>query len=57
MKGKMPFEARGKQGFGWDSIFIPVGHERTFVEDLGLRNSLFSFKEGILAMFEYLQKN
>ncbi|MDP3785453.1 MAG: RdgB/HAM1 family non-canonical purine NTP pyrophosphatase, partial [bacterium] len=30
--GRIPEGARGEYGFGWDSIFIPEGRERTFAE-------------------------
>lgn len=34
-------EPRGDQGFGWDPIFQPLGHEKTFAEmDTGEKNSL-----------------
>ena len=32
IKGTIPTEARGESGFGWDQIFIPEGHEKTFAE-------------------------
>lgn len=32
MYGKMPLKARGKEGFGWDDIFIPDGYNKTFAE-------------------------
>ena len=25
-------EPRGKQGFGWDCVFLPDGHKKTFAE-------------------------
>ncbi len=31
-EGKIGLEERGELGFGYDSIFIPAGHERTFAE-------------------------
>lgn len=31
-KGKIPEQPRGDDGFGWDPIFIPEGHDKTFGE-------------------------
>ena len=31
-KGSIAFASRGTNGFGWDVIFVPEGHERTFAE-------------------------
>jgi len=30
--GTIAYELRGSEGFGWDVIFIPDGHSRTFAE-------------------------
>jgi len=32
IEGSLALEPRGGEGFGYDPIFIPVGHERTFGE-------------------------
>lgn len=32
VEGAIILEKRGTQGFGYDSIFVPVGHEKTFAE-------------------------
>ncbi|MEK6952656.1 MAG: XTP/dITP diphosphatase [Nanoarchaeota archaeon] len=32
IKGKISEEPRGKNGFGWDMIFIPENYEKTFAE-------------------------
>jgi XTP/dITP diphosphohydrolase len=32
IEGAIPPEPRGSNGFAWDTIFIPQGHERTFAE-------------------------
>ena len=32
VEGSVPSEPRGEQGFGWDPIFIPNGHEETWAE-------------------------
>ena len=31
-RGHIAFEARGENGFGYDSLFIPLGYEKTFGE-------------------------
>lgn len=32
IRGTIPASPRGSNGFGWDAIFIPEGHDRTFGE-------------------------
>ena len=32
INGSISLEQRGDNGFGWDTIFIPDGHDRTFAE-------------------------
>jgi XTP/dITP diphosphohydrolase len=31
-EGRIGWEARGKKGFGYDPVFLPEGHDRTFAE-------------------------
>ncbi|MFN7991170.1 MAG: XTP/dITP diphosphatase [Candidatus Micrarchaeia archaeon] len=38
--GTIAYEARGKGGFGYDSIFIPDGEHQTFAENKELKNKL-----------------
>ncbi|WP_425074104.1 RdgB/HAM1 family non-canonical purine NTP pyrophosphatase [Sagittula sp. S175] len=41
VEGTIPTEERGTDGFGYDPIFIPAGHEATFAEmDADTKNSL-----------------
>ena len=32
VRGKISYSVRGENGFGWDTIFIPDRHDRTFAE-------------------------
>ena len=32
VKGRIGTEPKGKSGFGYDPVFYPEGHERTFAE-------------------------
>lgn len=43
VKGKI-VEARGKLGFGWDPIFLPDGHSKTFAEMEGEEKNLVSMR-------------
>ncbi len=38
--GRISEEARGEDGFGYDSIFIPEGEHQTFAESIELKNKL-----------------
>ena len=31
-KGHITFQAKGKKGFGYDPIFVPLGYKKTFAE-------------------------
>ncbi len=35
--GKIALRARGKGGFGYDPIFMPENHDKTFAEDLDMK--------------------
>ena len=32
IKGNISLKPKGKNGFGYDPIFIPLGHNKTFAE-------------------------
>lgn len=41
VSGRIVEEARGRQGFGFDPIFVPDGYDETFAEmDLGTKNGI-----------------
>ena len=44
IRGTISGEPRGAHGFGWDAIFIPDGHERTFGEMTAAEKSAMSHR-------------
>ena len=41
MEGHLLTEARGREGFGYDPLFVPAGYDRTFGELApGIKNSI-----------------
>ena len=58
LDGKITEKPRGTKGFGWDPIFQPVGHTRTFGEmDDEEKNAISMRKEAFLKLKEYLDTN
>lgn len=51
--GRIAHSVRGKNGFGWDKIFVPEGHERTFGEMSVEEKNSFSMRK---RAFENLKK-
>ncbi len=43
-KGRIGHEPRGKTGFGYDPVFIPEGHKRTFAEMTGIEKDSLSHR-------------
>ncbi len=54
VKGNISYEARGKEGFGFDPIFIPKGYNKTFAEDINIKMKLSHRKESIEKLARYL---
>ena len=55
--GAIATELRGKQGFGYDPLFIPMGFDKTFAElDMETKNRLSHRAEAFRAMKDYLIK-
>lgn len=54
IKGGISEEIMGKEGFGYDPIFIPGGEERTFAEDMGMKNQLSHRKRALEALVKFL---
>ncbi|HEV3074677.1 MAG TPA: non-canonical purine NTP pyrophosphatase, partial [Thermoanaerobaculia bacterium] len=42
--GTLVLPARGDQGFGWDPVFQPAGHDRTFGELAGPEKDALSHR-------------
>lgn len=57
VKGKI-VEPRGESGFGWDPIFIPEGHEKTFAEMSSEEKNAISHRKKALEKFrDFLEKS
>jgi XTP/dITP diphosphohydrolase len=55
IEGKVPSQCRGRDGFGWDDIFIPEGYDKTFAE-LGLeeKNKVSMRKQALTRLDNFL---
>ena len=55
-KGKITREKRGKQGFGYDPIFLPEGYTETFAEmPLSLKNQIGHRGKAVLQLIDFLK--
>ncbi len=49
-------ERRGSDGFGYDPVFMPDGHDQTFAEmDLDLKNSISHRGRATRKLMNYLK--
>lgn len=56
--GKISFEMKGDNGFGYDPVFIPRGSDRTFAEMDVLEKNLFSHRgKALNKLTAYLKTN
>ena len=56
-KGEITTEKRGTEGFGYDSIFQPKGHTKTFAEmGLELKNSIGHRGKAVTQLIAFLNK-
>ena len=53
--GRMALRANGKQGFGYDPIFVPAGHRQTFAQSISLKNKLSHRYKSLLALVRHLK--
>jgi XTP/dITP diphosphohydrolase len=55
-KGEIIDEKRGEEGFGYDPVFVPDGHQRTFAQmNLEEKNTLSHRAKAFEAMRNFLQ--
>lgn len=55
VKGRIATECRGAEGFGYDPIFIPEGKNKTFAEDMTMKNTLSHRARATMAMIDTLK--
>ena len=57
LEGWIADAPRGTMGFGYDPIFIPQGHSKTFAElDMQVKNSISHRRIALDKMVEYLNE-
>ena len=57
IEGKIIFDQRGQNGFGYDSIFIPNGYKKTFAElDLIEKNKISHRSKALKKLIIFLDK-
>ncbi|HDG62444.1 MAG TPA: non-canonical purine NTP pyrophosphatase, partial [Thermotoga sp.] len=49
-------EIRGNGGFGYDPIFLPEGHDKTFGEDPGVKEKLSHRSKAFKKLFSLLER-
>jgi len=52
VKGKISLRIKGESGFGWDPIFIPAGHHKTFAQMKAEEKNKISMRRLALEKFK-----
>lgn len=55
--GSIAEEEAGKEGFGYDPVFIPAGYRQTFAENIELKNNLSHRYKSISLFIDYLKNS
>ena len=56
-RGAIVKKPRGTNGFGFDPIFVPEGHDKTFAEDIGHKMKVSHRRRAMHDLFRELSKN
>jgi len=57
IRGKITKTPKGENGFGWDTIFIPQGHRKTFAQmDFGEKNKISMRKIALEKFKKFLKQ-
>jgi len=56
--GRIGFELRGSEGFGYDPLFVPDGYDKTFAElGVDVKNSLSHRSRALEAFSQHMKEN
>ncbi|MFQ6137346.1 MAG: XTP/dITP diphosphatase [Candidatus Hydrothermarchaeales archaeon] len=55
VKGRIAHEIKGKGGFGYDPIFIPEGYNKTFAQDIKVKNDISHRKRALEEVARFLR--
>ncbi len=56
VRGSISLEPKGKAGFGYDPIFIPSGHRKTFAEDISVKKERSHRRRALEKLARYIER-